>query len=353
MSDKLREALELISSTDPVDAALDPQRAVRVARAALAADDAARGTMREAFEAWIRRDCGDLTMFGNPPNQHYKNSAVNNAWLGWQAATRDAAPQSAEPVDEPTLDELVALVGEDIAAAIDAGTLSHTIGDTQSTDCEVTAREVAVARALLFLVSGSALLDGEKKAIRDAGTLYRMVSTANNLLIGRLSTRPQQATEVDRLDAAPMKREVLQAIQLAYGYLWHINNEPAAPVPIYAAETAAYQARKYLRDLLTTEKRGEGINQVGVLIGRYDAAMSARPSRTEGDRLDAERDALLEEARDALRCMQWSAVSNPSCQLGAVKRCSCRRCAGAFARAVLEKLDAAMSAQAGGKEQGA
>ena len=35
--DALREALELIAGTDPVDAALDPQRAVRVARAALAA----------------------------------------------------------------------------------------------------------------------------------------------------------------------------------------------------------------------------------------------------------------------------------------------------------------------------
>jgi len=34
--DELMEALQLISDTDPVDAALDPQRAVRVARAAIA-----------------------------------------------------------------------------------------------------------------------------------------------------------------------------------------------------------------------------------------------------------------------------------------------------------------------------
>jgi hypothetical protein len=40
--DALREALELIAGTDPVDAALDPQRAVRVARAAL---DAARASL--------------------------------------------------------------------------------------------------------------------------------------------------------------------------------------------------------------------------------------------------------------------------------------------------------------------
>jgi hypothetical protein len=34
--DELMKALQLISDTDPVDAALDPQRAVRVARAAIA-----------------------------------------------------------------------------------------------------------------------------------------------------------------------------------------------------------------------------------------------------------------------------------------------------------------------------
>jgi hypothetical protein len=38
---ELLEALELIAETDPVDAALDPQRAVRVANAAIAK---ARGT---------------------------------------------------------------------------------------------------------------------------------------------------------------------------------------------------------------------------------------------------------------------------------------------------------------------
>lgn len=37
----LRAALELIAGTDPVDAALDPQRAVRVARATLKATEEA------------------------------------------------------------------------------------------------------------------------------------------------------------------------------------------------------------------------------------------------------------------------------------------------------------------------
>ena len=35
--DALLEALHLIASTDPVDAALDPRRTIRVARAAIAA----------------------------------------------------------------------------------------------------------------------------------------------------------------------------------------------------------------------------------------------------------------------------------------------------------------------------
>lgn len=38
--DALREACELIAVTDSVDAALDPQRAIRVARAALAQGEA-------------------------------------------------------------------------------------------------------------------------------------------------------------------------------------------------------------------------------------------------------------------------------------------------------------------------
>jgi len=41
---------------------------------------------REMFEAWITKDCGDLTTFGHGANMHYRNSAVNNAWYGWQAS---------------------------------------------------------------------------------------------------------------------------------------------------------------------------------------------------------------------------------------------------------------------------
>ena len=46
---------------------------------------------REAFEAWIEKDGGDLGTFGTPPNMHYRNGAVNNAWVAWQARAAIAA----------------------------------------------------------------------------------------------------------------------------------------------------------------------------------------------------------------------------------------------------------------------
>ena len=58
-----------------------------------------------------------------------------------------------------------------------------------------------------------------------------------------------------------------QAIALAYGHLWHINNEPLAPIPLRSKESASYAARKLLRDFLTLEERGEAINTVRELLG--------------------------------------------------------------------------------------
>jgi hypothetical protein len=51
----LREALQLIADTDPLDAALDPQRAVRVARAALAQPDHA-ATLAAVHAGLLRGD---------------------------------------------------------------------------------------------------------------------------------------------------------------------------------------------------------------------------------------------------------------------------------------------------------
>jgi hypothetical protein len=76
----------------------------------------------------------------------------------------------------------------------------------------------------------------------------------------------KQAAEVERLR---------EAIATAYGHLWHVNNEPMAPVPLRSPEAAAYAARKALRDLLTTNERGAAINRVGQELGRLDAAIAS------------------------------------------------------------------------------
>lgn len=59
-------------------------------------------------------------------------------------------------------------------------------------------------------------------------------------------------------------KKLEEAIATAYGYLWHVNNEPGTPNQ-YAPDRAAYEARKVLRDLLTHEQRGEAINRVRAL----------------------------------------------------------------------------------------
>lgn len=65
------------------------------------------------------------------------------------------------------------------------------------------------------------------------------------------------------------------AIATAYGYLWHVNNEPGTPRQ-YPPERAAYEARKLLRDFMTKEQRGEAINRVRELMLRSADGASQR-----------------------------------------------------------------------------
>ncbi|MDE2202701.1 MAG: DUF551 domain-containing protein [Burkholderiaceae bacterium] len=97
-----------------------------------------------------------------------------------------------------------------------------------------------------------------------------------------------------------------EAVAEAYGYLWHVNNDPAAPIPLYSPERAAYEARKRLRDLLTTEQRGAAINIVGRGLGRYeDDAPAAAPQPEQGAQPDP-RDEALALATNALRVIsRW------------------------------------------------
>ena len=60
--------------------------------------------------------------------------------------------------------------------------------------------------------------------------------------------------------------ELRKKIAVAYGYLWHVNNEPGTPCQ-YPPERAAYEARKILRDTMTHEQRGDGINAARELMG--------------------------------------------------------------------------------------
>ena len=66
--------------------------------------------------------------------------------------------------------------------------------------------------------------------------------------------------------AAPVPENWRSAVAMAYGHLWHVNNEPMAPIPLRSEESASYAARKLLRDLLTTEERGEAINSVRAML---------------------------------------------------------------------------------------
>lgn len=62
-------------------------------------------------------------------------------------------------------------------------------------------------------------------------------------------------------------RKLRDAIAMAYGYLWRVNNEAGTPNQ-YPPERAAYEARKILRDLMSPAQRGEAICRVSDLMNR-------------------------------------------------------------------------------------
>jgi|WetSurMetagenome_2_1015567.scaffolds.fasta_scaffold415882_3 hypothetical protein len=78
------------------------------------------------------------------------------------------------------------------------------------------------------------------------------------------TTRPPTPTGWSDTDWIKRLQEQ-KSISIAYGYLWHVNNESGTPNQ-YPPERAAYEARKVLRDLMTHEQRGEAINMVRELM---------------------------------------------------------------------------------------
>jgi len=65
-------------------------------------------TEREAFEAWIKKDGGDLSTFGSGQNTHYRNSAVNNAWVAWKARASLSLPAAGQ--EPPPIHALMCVI---------------------------------------------------------------------------------------------------------------------------------------------------------------------------------------------------------------------------------------------------
>lgn len=91
MTDKNAQALKALKDAiegecDGLAITDDQARSIlaHVDSAAPSAAEPVAMALREAFEARIKQNCGDLTTFGHGEHMHYRNSAVNNAWCGWK-----------------------------------------------------------------------------------------------------------------------------------------------------------------------------------------------------------------------------------------------------------------------------
>ncbi len=81
--------------------------------------------------------------------------------------------------------DAVSMLGEPWAAMLDDGVLASCYADAIGRGIHLFAEDVAVARAAIFVATGSELLSGKsKRAIHDAPVLYGLLCRANNLLIG-------------------------------------------------------------------------------------------------------------------------------------------------------------------------
>lgn len=98
-ADEIEAQVAATGSSDAMRCYTD-MRTLLQSAAAPQAPAAPSADERAAFEAWIKKDGGDLSTFGSGQNRHYNNSAVNNAWTGWCSRAALAAP-AAPAVDAP------------------------------------------------------------------------------------------------------------------------------------------------------------------------------------------------------------------------------------------------------------
>lgn len=102
------------------------------------------------------------------------------------------------------------------------------------------------------------------------------------LTILREAVQEAHAVQSDRASTTIQLNQWRAAVHEAYGWLWHVNTEPMAPMPMWSPEQAAYMARRELRELLTMTERGNAINSVAAKLGR--ASADPIPSPVQADK---------------------------------------------------------------------
>lgn len=169
-----------------------------------------------------------------------------------------AAPVAAAPVVD----------GRDVRSAIAGIEGSVAVGsDGEWVSVRRTARDAAVT-ALRNLSSDCAHIYAayaEAKASTPAAQGIELAERVLALMVERgVLGRNGESYAAARalIDASPKGGS--DALARAYGYLWHVNHPEDIPAghPYMSADRAAVEARKELRDMLTHEQRGEGINWV-------------------------------------------------------------------------------------------
>lgn len=136
-------------------------------------------------------------------------------------------------------------------------------------------RDAALAE-LAALKGGQDELQAQKELMEQA------LSDLWSVRIDKIKSHCMDAAPPAQASAWVQDSDIRSAAARAYGFLWHVNNEPGTPSPMYSAEKAAYRARIALRDMLTTEERGKAINAVGIEIGRYEQPAAPTPGASDG-----------------------------------------------------------------------
>jgi len=119
----------------------------------IGSETTASASEREQFEAYIRKDRGNLSTFGSGQNLHYCNSAVNNAWGGWMARAASASVQvvmGAEVADDQR--------AKAIKMAADA--LSHAYVRAQEPEDRMMYRSAGLMLDMLFPATSAAPSQG-------------------------------------------------------------------------------------------------------------------------------------------------------------------------------------------------